>query len=155
MAQVMAFCISMNAGRILAIDYGERRIGLAVSDPMRIIVSGLTTLEVKNEIEAIQKIKSVAEEQEAVLIVLGDPLQKDGTEGPKTKKVRLFAEKLKHQLEIPIILWDERMSSVTAKKLLIETESKKKRRNKQKLDELAAVVILRHYMDAHAADSSH
>lgn len=138
----------MNPGRILAIDYGERRIGLALSDPMRIIASGLTTLQVKNEQEAILKLKQLVEEHEVIQIVLGNPLDKSGLEGIKTKKVKTFAEKLQLQIPIKIIFWDERMSTVTAQKLLIETESKKKRRTKEKIDELAAVVILRSYLNA-------
>lgn len=138
----------MNPGRILAIDYGERRIGLALSDPMQIIASGLTTLQVNNENEAIQKINQLVVEHDVCQIVLGNPLDKDGSEGTKTQKVRTFAEKLQKQISIGIVFWDERMSSVTAQKLLIEAESKKKRRTKEKIDELAAVVILRHYLDA-------
>jgi putative Holliday junction resolvase len=138
----------MTSGRILAIDYGERRIGLAISDPMRIISSGLATLVVQSDKEAVQKIKAVVTEQEVVLIVIGNPLEKTGAEGVKTKKVQSFADKLKHEVNTPITFWDERLSSVTAQKLLIETESKKKRRIKEKIDELAAVVILRHFMDS-------
>lgn len=138
----------MNSGRILAIDYGERRIGLALSDPMRIIASGLTTLDVRGESEAVQKIKILVQEHDVHEIVLGNPLEKSGNEGSKTQKVRDFAEKLKKEISTPITFWDERLSSVTAQKLLIETESKKKRRTKEKIDELAAVVILRHYLDA-------
>ena len=138
----------MNPGRILAIDYGERRIGLALSDPMRIIASGLTTLDVHGDNEAAQRIKALVAEHDVQQIVLGNPLEKSGNEGNKTQKVRAFAEKLKKEISIPITFWDERMSSVTAQKLLVETESKKKRRTKEKIDELAAVVILRHYLDA-------
>lgn len=138
----------MNPGRILAIDYGERRVGIAVSDPMRVIASGLTTLRIKNENEAIQKIKQLVAEYDIVQIVLGNPLDKEGNEGLKTKKVRTFAEKLQKQISIEIVFLDERMSTVTAQQWLIESESKKKRRTKEKIDELAAVVILRHYLDS-------
>ncbi|KAB2878348.1 Holliday junction resolvase RuvX [bacterium] len=138
----------MNPGRILAIDYGERRIGLALSDPMRIIASGLTTIQVQNENAAIQKIKKLVNEHEVIQIVMGNPLDKNGSEGTKAQKVRIFAEKLRQQIPLDIVFWDERMSSVTALKMLVEAESKKKRRTKEKIDELAAVVILRHYLDA-------
>lgn len=143
----MAFVFCMNQGRVLAIDYGERRIGLALSDPMRIIASGLTTIQVQNENAAIQEIKKLVNEHEVIQIVMGNPLDKNGSEGTKAQKVRIFAEKLRQQIPLDIIFWDERMSSVTAQKMLIETESKKKRRTKEKIDELAAVVILRHYLD--------
>ncbi|MBL7996656.1 Holliday junction resolvase RuvX [bacterium] len=138
----------MNQGRILAIDYGERRIGLALSDPMQIIASGLTTIQVQNENSAIQKIKKLVGEHEVILVVMGNPLDKNGSEGAKARQVKIFAEKLRQQIPVNIAFWDERMSSVTAQKMLIETESKKKRRTKEKIDELAAVVILRHYLDA-------
>lgn len=143
---LLFFC--MNPGRILAIDYGERRIGLALSDPMRIIASGLTTIQVQNENAAIQKIKKLVNEHEVIQIVMGNPLDKNGSEGTKAQKVRIFAEKLRQQIPLDIVFWDERMSSVTALKMLVEAESKKKRRTKEKIDELAAVVILRHYLDA-------
>lgn len=144
----MAFVFFMNPGRILAIDYGERRVGLALSDPMRIIASGLTTLRIKNDLEAVEKIKQLIVEHDVIKIVLGNPLTLDGIEGAKAKKIRAFAEKMQRHLSIDIVFWDERMSSVTAQKLLVEAETKKKRRTKEKIDELAAVVILRHYLDA-------
>ncbi len=138
----------MIQGRILAIDYGERRMGLALSDPMQIIASGLTTLAVKNDNDAMHQLQAVVQENEVVQIILGMPLDPSGAVGAKALKVKAFSEKLQRRLGINVIHWDERGSSVSAKKMLLEVEAKKKRRNKEKIDELAAVVILRHYLDS-------
>ena len=138
----------MIKGRILAIDYGERRMGLALTDPMQIIASGLKTILVKNDNDAIHQLTPIVQESEVVHIILGMPLDPSGAAGAKAQKVKAFSEKLKQRLNIQVTDWDERLSSVSAKKMLLETELKKKRRNKEKIDELAAVVILRHYLDS-------
>jgi putative Holliday junction resolvase len=138
----------MIQGRILAIDYGERRMGLALSDPMRIIASGLRTIIVRSDNDALHQLAPIVKESEVVQIILGMPFDSSGAVGAKAQKVKAFSEKLKQHLNIEVTHWDERLSSVSAKKMLLETELKKKRRNKEKLDELAAVVILRHYLDS-------
>lgn len=137
----------MPLGRILAIDYGERRIGLALSDPMRIIAASLMTLTVHSDDEAVQAIAKEVVKQNATLIVLGWPLEKSGTAGSRAVSVLAFREKLAQTVTVPIEMLDERLSTVSAKRMLIESETKKKRRTKERLDSLAATVILRHYLD--------
>ncbi|MBX7150772.1 Holliday junction resolvase RuvX [bacterium] len=143
----------MVKGRILAIDYGETRIGLALSDPMRVIAAGLTTLIVKNENDAIKQLTVIIREQDVVQIVLGLPYDTQGHLSAKAMKIKSFADVLKKETDILVDYCDERFSSVTAKKMLLESEPKKKRRGKEKIDTLAAVVILRHYMDSQRQSS--
>ncbi|NUM81599.1 Holliday junction resolvase RuvX [bacterium] len=138
----------MVKGRILAIDYGETRVGLALSDPMRIIAAGLTTLIVKNDRDAIRQLLSIIHEQEVSQIIMGLPYDTQGGLSAKAVKIKTFAENLKKETGIPVDFCDERFTSITAKKMLLESEQKKKRRSKEKIDTLAAVVILRHYMDS-------
>jgi len=134
--------------RILAIDYGERRIGLAISDPMRIIATGLETLTVKSESQAIEQLKRIVAENEVREILIGLPMSLKGTQSAKAAVVMKFSEKLEQATHLPIRFWDERFSTVTAQRLLLQTETKKKRRNKEKIDQLAAIVILRNYLDS-------
>lgn len=138
----------MVKGRILAIDYGEIRVGLAISDPMRIIAAGLTTLIVKNDRDAIQQLKAIIREHEVTILIIGLPFDSQGHLSAKAVKIKTFAEALQKETDIPIDFCDERFTSVTAKRMLLETEQKKKRRSKEKIDTLSAVVILRHYMNS-------
>ncbi len=139
----------MPRGRILAIDYGERRIGLAMSDPERIIASGLSTLTINNDRAGIDEIKKIIRDYEVSLVVIGIPFRPDGSVSAKGIRIQTFGDTLKSETEVPVTEWDESFSSVSAKELLIQAETKKKRRKKEKIDELAAVVILRDYMDQH------
>jgi putative Holliday junction resolvase len=138
----------MITGRILAIDYGERRIGLALSDPMHIIAAGLTTLIVTSDADALRQLQPLVVNHEVNEIIIGLPLDANSFEGEKAQKVRTFSEKIQRQFSVKVTLRDERFTTSTAKKMLLETESKKKRRVKEKIDELAAVVILRDYLDS-------
>lgn len=133
-------------GRVLAIDYGEKRIGLAISDPMRILATGLQTLQ-EGERAARIRIAELVQERSVTEIVVGLPLGLDGHPSAKTGKVLSFIDALKAEVEVPIQTIDERFTTAMAKKMLPELELKKKRRTKSKLDELAAVVILRSYLD--------
>ena len=137
----------MNKGRILAIDYGERRVGLAMSDPDRIIASGFKTLRVDNDQQALEELIKIIHDYDVRLIVVGLPYKSDGSLSAKGYKIKSFCETLQSKTGIPVTDWDESFSSLSAKDMLIQTETKKKRRNKEKIDELAAVVILRDYMD--------
>lgn len=136
----------MYPGRVLAIDYGERRIGLAATDPLRIVASGLGTLTVSGNQEALDRIVALIRDEGVTEIVVGIPLRQDGTLTPKAEKIRAFCEELKKRVSVPVNEWDESYSSVEAQRLLLESESKKRRRRKEKIDELAALVILREYL---------
>lgn len=145
MEKTMAFF--MEKGRILAIDYGERRVGLAITDPMQIIASGLTTLAVENDRHAANQIAQIISKEDITEIIIGLPIAPSGEATEKTRTVNQFISILKEKTALPIIPWEERFSTVSAQRLLIEAEEKKKRRTKEKIDTLAALVILQHYLD--------
>ena len=132
--------------RILGIDWGEKRIGLALSDPLGIIATGLSTVEEKPDFDLIGYLKQLISEQEIAKIVLGFPKNMDGSVGPKGEEVLAFKESLEKALEIPVILWDERLTTVSAQRSLREAEVKMKN-GKKFLDKIAAVLILQNYLD--------
>lgn len=127
-------------------DYGEKRIGLAMTDPDRIVASGFTTLTVDSEITALDAIIKIIHDYEITEVVVGIPLRSDGSLTPKAYKIKAFCAKLSERTALPVQEWDESFSSVEAKRLLLQSETKKKRRNKEKIDELAALVILREFL---------
>src|SRR3970040_719893 len=96
--------------RILALDWGEKRIGLALSDPLGIIATGLETVEKKPDFDLIGYLRKLISEQEISKIILGFPKNMDGSVGPKGKEVLAFKESLEKAIDIPVILWDERLT---------------------------------------------
>jgi putative Holliday junction resolvase len=137
-------------GRILAIDYGARRMGLAVSDPLGITAQGLPTLERKNKRSDFARLERTLREYEVSEIVLGYPLRMSGEEGTQSQKVREFAETLRQKFQIPVHLWDERLTSAEANRLLREAEVSTRKRA-QAVDRMAAVLILQSFLQARAS----
>lgn len=134
-------------GRILAIDYGARRMGLAVSDPLGITAQGLETLERKNKRTDFARLASVLREYEVREIVLGLPLRMSGETGTQSLKVAEFAESLRQRFQLPVHLWDERLTSAEANRLLREAEVSSRKRA-QAVDRMAAVLILQSFLAA-------
>ena len=134
-------------GRILAIDYGSRRMGLAVSDPLGITAQGLETLERKNKRSDFARLEKTIREYQVCEIVLGYPLRMSGEEGKQSQKVAEFAEQLRRKFQIPVHLWDERLTSAEANRLLREAELSIKKRA-QAVDRMAAVLILQAFLQA-------
>jgi len=134
--------------RILGVDYGSKRIGLAISDPGGIIATPVRTETCSGEEDALKKIIAVCTELKADKIVLGLPLNMNGSQGPQAEKVTAFGEKLKSRLDIPLEMWDERLSSVSAERVLIDAGTSRRRR-KEVIDKLAAQIMLQNYLDAH------
>lgn len=132
--------------RILGIDWGEKRIGLALSDPLGIIATGLETVEKKQDFDLISYLKKLIFEQEIAKIILGFPKNMDGSVGPKGEEVLAFKGSLEKEIDIPVILWDERLTTVSAQRSLREAEVKMKK-GKKFLDKIAAVLILQNYLD--------
>lgn len=132
--------------RILGIDWGEKRIGLAVSDPLGIIATGLATFEKKSDSDVTSYLKQMIAEQEISKIILGFPKNMDGTIGPKGEQVLAFKQSLEKEIAIPVILWDERLTTVSAQRSLQEAEVKIKK-GKKVLDKISAVLILQNYLD--------
>lgn len=133
-------------GRILSIDYGTKRVGVAISDPMQIIARGVTTLN--NDGTLLEELGTLSRQQDVSLIVVGMPYSDDGGRGAKAKEVERFIERLKTAIDLPVDTWDESNSSVDAHRVFIETGMKrKKRREKKRVDEMAARLLLQEYLD--------
>ena len=135
------------AGRILAIDYGSRRMGLAVSDPLGITSQGIETLQRKNKRNDFFHLGEIIREYNVREIVLGNPLRMSGAEGTQSEKVAQFAEKLRHKFKLPVHLWDERLTSAEANRVLRESELSIQKRA-QAVDRMAAVLILQSFLQA-------
>jgi putative pre-16S rRNA nuclease len=133
--------------RILAIDYGSRRMGLAVSDALGITAQGLETLQRKNRRSDFARLERVIRENQIREIVLGYPLRMSGQEGTQSQKVAEFAEELRRKFELPVHLWDERLTSAEANRLLREADLSIQRRA-QAVDRMAATLILQSFMQA-------
>jgi len=134
------------AGRILALDVGSRRIGLAVSDPLGITAQGIETLKRKNKRTDFEQLAKIIEERDVREIVVGHPLHMSGDESPQSLRVGEFAEELRRRFDLPVHLWDERLTSTQANRLLRETEMSIRRRA-EVVDRLAAVLILQAFLD--------
>jgi putative Holliday junction resolvase len=135
------------SGRILAIDHGSRRMGLAVTDPLGITAQGLDTLERKNNRADFGRLERIIREYQVKEIVLGNPLRMSGQEGIQSQKVAEFAEELRKRFQLPVHLWDERLTSAEANRLLRDAEVSTKRRA-QAVDRMAAVLILQSFMQS-------
>ncbi|NQU74373.1 MAG: Holliday junction resolvase RuvX [Candidatus Omnitrophica bacterium] len=133
--------------RILGLDIGRKRIGLAMSDPMTIIAQGIKTIEVKDEANAISQIDDFVKENSVEEMVVGLPLNMNGSESAMTKEVVKFAEKLKEKIGIPMRMWDERLTSLQIEKDLIFLDVSRRKRKKI-TDMLAAQIILQNYLDS-------
>jgi putative holliday junction resolvase len=139
-----------SAGRILAIDYGSRRMGLAVSDALGITAQGLDTLERKNKRSDFARLERTIREYQVREIVLGNPLRMSGEEGTQSRKVAEFADELRRRFEVPVHLWDERLTSSEANRLLRDAEVSLQRRT-QAVDRMAATLILQSFLQARSA----
>lgn len=133
--------------RKIALDVGTVRIGIATSDPMGIIASGYETfVRSKDEEGDLKKIALLAEEKLADTFVIGLPLNMDGTEGEKVAEIREFADKLSRFTDKKIVFQDERLTTVSAEKVLIESGMRREKR-KQVIDKVAATIILQSYLN--------
>ena len=131
--------------KIMAVDYGDARTGLAVCDRTEFLASPVGIIEEKSFAKVAEKIVYASREFDVGLIVIGLPRNMDGTEGARAQKCRKLADTLKAIVPIPVELWDERSTTVTAASILTENGTFGKKR-KQVLDSVAAVVILESYM---------
>ena len=131
--------------RALGIDFGERRVGLALSDRLNLIASPYKTLQYVSENDLISKIKKIVAEKEVKIFVIGLPLNMKGKDSAQTKKVRRF-KNLLSILELPIVYEDERFSSIIAKNSLV-LQNVKTGHNKSEIDRTAAAIILQQYLD--------
>lgn len=131
--------------RIMAIDYGDARIGLAVSDPMGILTGDAWTMEEWDMSRAASRIVQEADKRSVSRFVLGLPKNMDGTEGPRAEKSREFKALLETQSGLEVVLWDERRSSIEAHAILHES-GKKEKVHRKTVDAVAASLILEGYL---------
>ena len=136
-------------GRILALDFGTRRIGLAVSDPLGITAQGLPTLLRKNKRTDLAALRAVLDQHEIREIVVGLPLRLSGADSSSTEKARDFAQLLEKEFALPVHMWDERFTSVEANRVLRESEMSIKKRG-EAVDRLSAVLILQAFLERRA-----
>lgn len=133
--------------RIMGLDLGDKTIGVAISDAMKWTAQGLETIQRKQEKQDVQRLREIVSEHEVESIVLGLPVNMNGTMGPRSELVKNFAAVLEKQLKLPVYFWDERLSTVAAERTLLEADISRKKR-KHVIDKLAAVIILQGYLDA-------
>ncbi|MBR4549331.1 MAG: Holliday junction resolvase RuvX [Oscillospiraceae bacterium] len=131
--------------RVMAIDYGDRRIGLAVSDPLGLLCGEAWTMQEWDMERASARIAEEAKAREVGTLVLGLPKNMDGSEGPRAEKSRAFRELLLRDTGLPVILWDERRSSIEAHAIL-HANGKKEKQHRRSVDAVAASLILEGYL---------
>ncbi len=140
-------------GRILALDFGRRRIGLAISDEMGLTAQPLGTVERKNRAADLRRLRKIVREHSVSLIVVGHPLRLDGSAGEMAAEAEHFAARLRKEVGLPVKLMDERLSSWEAEQVLAETRAARRQRagtgrgkRRAPVDPVAAAVILRDYL---------
>ena len=137
--------------RVLGLDIGERRIGVALSDPEGIIAIALTVIERKSEDAALKQLVDLTHEHEVQRIVIGLPRSLDGSLGKQAQAVEAFAESVAGCSGLPVVTWDERLSTVAAERMMVEAGVKREKR-KKRLDSVAAAIILQGYLDRERSD---
>lgn len=135
------------AGRILGLDMGEKRIGLAVSDPLGITAQGLEVWIRRSQQDDLNHILSIARKYEVKQIVVGLPRHMDGRPGDAAADILKFASALGEALRAEVIPWDERLTTAAAERMLIQADVSRRRR-RQVVDQVAAVLILQSYLDS-------
>lgn len=135
-------------GRILAIDPGEKRLGIALSDPTGTIASPLTVIKHVSRVIDAAAIAQMAADHEAVCIVVGQALGADGEETPNSRHAARLADAIREQASVPVVLWDESGSTQSARAARIAMGVSRRKRSGH-MDEMAATVILQTYLDAH------
>ncbi len=134
--------------RILALDVGERRIGVALSDALNITAQGLETIKIGKKKDALQEIRDLAKEHGVSKIIIGLPFNMDGTKGTAAGLVEEFVGMLKKETPVPIEMIDERLTTLQGERVLLEADLSRKKR-KAVIDKIAAQLILQNYLDLH------
>jgi putative Holliday junction resolvase len=132
--------------RLLGLDLGTRTIGLALSDVTRMIASSLETIQRTKFTADATRLLEIVARHDVKGLVLGFPVNLDGTEGPRAQATRAFARNVNRLTDLPILLWDERLSTAAAERMLIEADTSRRRRA-QVIDKLAATIILQSALD--------
>src|SRR5262245_4105434 len=133
--------------RVLAIDYGSKRMGVALSDEMKLIAQPLEFIPSQPFDQFVARLKQLIREKEVELILVGLPRNMDGSYGPAALRVQEFVAVLKSAVTVPLQTWDERLTSAQANKFLISAQVRRARR-KEKVDQTAAAILLQSYLDS-------
>ncbi len=142
-----AFAAALPPGRrLIGIDVGTKTLGLALSDVSRMIASGFATIQRGKFTEDAKRLLALADEHKIAGFVLGLPTNLDGTEGPRAQGTRAFARNLAALTPLPLLLWDERMSTQAAERTLLEADASRRRRA-EVIDKMAATIILQGVLD--------
>ena len=139
--------MSPAAVRIMGLDPGSKRVGVALSDGLGITAQGLTVLNRKPHAEFMARVRDLAEEHHVTRIVVGLPRSMDGSLGPEAQRALSLVNELKKHLSVEIVTWDERLSTAAAERALLEANVRRDRR-KQVVDKVAAALILQSYLDS-------
>jgi putative holliday junction resolvase len=135
--------------RILSLDFGEKRIGVAVSDALNIIAQSVGTIERKGIKNDLKKIKDLVQEYAAEILIVGLPLNMNGTEGKSANRAIDFVNELKKEIDIRVEMVDERLTTAQGERIFLEADLSRKKRKKN-IDKIAAQLILQNYLDLHA-----
>ena len=138
--------IAKTKGKLLSVDFGDTRTGLAVSDPSRLLSSGIGYVSPGGIEKTADAVADVARQQGVVAIIVGLPVNMDGSEGSRAARCRKFARMLEERLNLPVAMFDERMTTMTASRYLNETNTRGKKR-KTVIDTLSAQIILQNALD--------
>ena len=131
--------------KIMSVDFGDSRTGIAICDKSELLASPVCVIQEKHFPTTIEKTAEQVRETGAQMVVVGHPLNMDGSKGPRAQLCEEFADKLSELISVPVVLWDERQTTVTAIGFLNETNTRGKKR-KQVIDAVAATIILENYL---------
>lgn len=133
--------------RVLGVDFGDRRVGLAVSDPLGLTARPAETLEVESLADAVEQVALAADRHQVSAVVVGYPVHLDGGAGARARRVDRFMRRLRERTGLPVVPWDERLSSVAAERVL--REAGKRRGPRGPVDRIAASLLLAAYLERH------
>lgn len=133
--------------RVLGLDIGDKTIGVAISDPLGFTAQGITTIRRKNQTIDISELITICEEYSVDTIVAGLPKNMNGSIGPQSEKVLALCEIIKEKIDIPLKMWDERLTTVAANRAMLEANLSRAKRKKL-VDKVAATYILQGYLDS-------
>jgi putative Holliday junction resolvase len=139
--------MSSEPGRVMALDVGERRIGVALSDPTRMLASPLTTIRAVPRSTALKRILTLIRDYQVTALVVGLPLTMNGDIGPQATLVQQFVDELRPLIDIPISFVDERLTTVAAERMMIDLKIKPEQR-RARIDEVSASIILQDFLDS-------
>jgi len=135
-------------GRVLGLDVGDAQIGLAISDDHRVLARGLSTIKGRERRGCMAYLQRLIRRLEVEEIVVGLPKNMDGSLGIQAEKALAFADALRKELGLPVKTWDERLTTVAAKRVLIDSGARRSRRGREAIDRVSAILILQNYLDS-------